>query len=41
MQSATNEMLFDIYEKALEQNLDKEFIKLVEEEIKRRGLSLK
>ncbi|QGH34465.1 sporulation histidine kinase inhibitor Sda [Gracilibacillus salitolerans] len=40
MHLLSDEQLFDSYKKAMELNLDKEFIQLLEEEIKKRNICI-
>lgn len=41
MKALSNDLLYESYIKALENKMEKSFIKLLEEELKRRGMSLK
>lgn len=40
MKSLSDDLLYESYTKALEIKMDESFIKLLKEELKRRGLSL-
>jgi developmental checkpoint coupling sporulation initiation to replication initiation len=41
MEKMTNELLIETYDKALKLDSDKDFIQLLEQELKRRNLELK
>ncbi|MDQ0859088.1 sporulation histidine kinase inhibitor Sda [Bacillus sp. V2I10] len=40
MKNLADEILLDVYRKAVELNLDKDFICIIKKEVKRRGLPL-